>query len=454
MAAQAVGLRIDMTETMKVAERAFNPEGAIKMAAELQRLGVQQSALLDPLQLMNLSENDPAELQNQIAEMSKQFVHLNEKGQFEILPGAKRQMREIEKSLGLSTGTLAKMALSSAELDEKMSKIKFPEIATEEQKKLLANISEMKDGKVMIDVGGKKVELAEALQGKNKEQIDALIESTKPKSVEELAKGQLNALEEIKVGINLMSGKLPAALAGTKGGEDIVRGLAESQSKFLIKANETAFGTTSQLSKNLGLVIDDVGSELRKLLTSKDGNLTEFTKVLGEAVKKLQTVVAEKMPNMEQGKEMIGKLGGNIDLGSILTELSEDLTKFGNVIRGQDIIISEQGVVQTAPQDTIIAATGLDKIFEMTKTPNPISNVKLDENRELSKISEKITTEKVETKPIITEQTVNLKISIDAPPQVDTNMIERMLKDRGVTEAIIKNISNVKSNSNLTPQYG
>jgi hypothetical protein len=120
---------------------------------------------------------------------------MNEKGQFEILPGAKRQMREIEKSLGLAPGHLAKMALGSAELEEKMSKIRFPEIATEEQKKMLANISEMKDGKVMIDVGGKQVELSEAMAGKNKQQIDALIEASKPKSVEELAKGQLNALE-------------------------------------------------------------------------------------------------------------------------------------------------------------------------------------------------------------------------------------------------------------------
>ena len=38
------------------------------MAAAMQRLGVAQSDLLDPLRLMDLSANDPTELQNQIVQ--------------------------------------------------------------------------------------------------------------------------------------------------------------------------------------------------------------------------------------------------------------------------------------------------------------------------------------------------------------------------------------------------
>jgi len=39
------------------------------MSAALQRLGVTQSELLDPLRLMDLSINDPGELQNQLVQM-------------------------------------------------------------------------------------------------------------------------------------------------------------------------------------------------------------------------------------------------------------------------------------------------------------------------------------------------------------------------------------------------
>jgi hypothetical protein len=440
MSAQMVGLRMDVKDISNTMDKAFNPESAIKMAAELQRLGVQQSALLDPLQLMNMAENDPAELQNQLVDMSKQFTHMNEKGQFEILPGAKRQMREIEKSLGLAPGHLAKMALGSAELEEKMSKIRFPEIATEEQKKMLANISEMKDGKVMIDVGGKQVELSEAMAGKNKQQIDALIEASKPKSVEELAKGQLNALEEIKVGINLMSGKVPAALSGTKGGEDVVRGLAEMQSKILEKANESLGGSTKEFSTKLSKSVDDVGAAFRKLIKG-EGSVDELMDAFKKASSNLKSATTSEIPGVEMP-----------DFTGMFESLADIAMFFKSVTTGNDIVISKTGVIKTAPEDTIIAATGMDKILNMIDNPKSVSEVTPTSLKmpELPRFAEQIVNEKKESKFTV-DQNVNLKISIDAPPQIDTSMIEKVLKDRGVTEQIIANIKNVKSNSNLTP---
>ena len=99
MAAQATSLRIDMGTTLKFADGLYNPEKAIEMSSALQRLGVTQSDLLDPLRLMDLSLNDPTELQNQLVKMTEQFVQLNEKGQFEIAPQGKLQLREISKVL-------------------------------------------------------------------------------------------------------------------------------------------------------------------------------------------------------------------------------------------------------------------------------------------------------------------------------------------------------------------
>ena len=155
MAAQASLLRIDMSQTLAFAEKVFDPEGAIEMAAAMQRLGVSQSSLLDPLKLMDLAQNDPAELQNQMAEMSKQFVQLGKDGNFEIMPGAKRQMREISKAMGIPYEQLTKMALGSAELEDKMSKIRFPDLPglDEDKQKMIANMAEMgKGGKYEVQV--------------------------------------------------------------------------------------------------------------------------------------------------------------------------------------------------------------------------------------------------------------------------------------------------------------
>jgi hypothetical protein len=66
--------------------------------------------------------------------MSEQFVQLGEDGKFEIMPGAKRQMMEISEKLGMGKDGLAKMALASAEVADKMQKIKFPSSFTEEEK--------------------------------------------------------------------------------------------------------------------------------------------------------------------------------------------------------------------------------------------------------------------------------------------------------------------------------
>jgi len=126
MAAQAVNLRVDMKSTLELANKMFDPEQAINMSAAMQRLGVAQGDLLDPLKMMDLAQNDPAELQNQIAEMSKSFTRLKADGTgFEILPGEKRRMMEISKELFGNTEQLGKMALAAGDLDLKMSKIKF-----------------------------------------------------------------------------------------------------------------------------------------------------------------------------------------------------------------------------------------------------------------------------------------------------------------------------------------
>ena len=113
------------SQTLNFAEKVFNPEGAIQAAAALQRLGVAQSDLLDPLRLMDLSRNDPTELQNQIAEMSKQFVQLNEKGQFEIMPGARRQIRELEQHPHVEEHKLAELKKLKLKYKDEIENLKL-----------------------------------------------------------------------------------------------------------------------------------------------------------------------------------------------------------------------------------------------------------------------------------------------------------------------------------------
>lgn len=208
MASQATMLGISMSDTFRLAEDLMSPEKAIDLSASLQRLGVSSSALLDPLKAMDLAQNDPEALQKEIINVSKEFTKLKADGSgFEILPGAKRRLREVATAMGMSADELANMSIKSADLDMKMSKIKFPSLASsEEDKMLIANMAQMKGGEAVLqiknDVTGKMDEIN--VKDLTADQITKLKEqqSNENKSIEELAIDQLNVLESIDAGIN------------------------------------------------------------------------------------------------------------------------------------------------------------------------------------------------------------------------------------------------------------
>ena len=217
MASQASMLGFSMEKTFKLAEDLMSPEKAIDLAASLQRLGVSSSALLDPLKAMDLAQNDPEALQKEIVNISKEFTKLKADGSgFEILPGAKRRLREVASALGMSAEELANMSIKSADLDMKMSKIKFPSLAaSEEDKMLIANMSQMKNGEAVVQIKNEKTGAMEEVNVSKltADQLTKLREqqADKDKTIEELALDQLNVLQSINAGIN---GGKAAALFG------------------------------------------------------------------------------------------------------------------------------------------------------------------------------------------------------------------------------------------------
>ena len=217
MASQASMLGVDMRTTFELAENLMSPEKAIDLAASLQRLGVSSSALLDPLKAMDLAQNDPEALQKEIINVSKEFTKLKADGTgFEILPGAKRRLREVASALGMTADELANMSIKSADLDMKMSKIKFPSLAaSEEDKMLIANMSQMKNGEAFVQIKNEKTGAMEEVNVSKltADQLTKLREqqADKDKTIEELALDQLNVLQSINAGIN---GGKAAALFG------------------------------------------------------------------------------------------------------------------------------------------------------------------------------------------------------------------------------------------------
>jgi hypothetical protein len=265
MAAQATSLRIDMNQTLQFAEKVFNPEGAIEVAAAMQRLGVSQSALLDPLKLMDLSQNDPAELQNQIAQMSKQFVQLGKDGRFEIMPGAKRQLREISSAMGISYDQITKMALGGADLDKKMKEITFPS-ATEDQKKMIANMAEMgAGGTYQIKTADNVTKDVSALTGPELEALEKMA-NTAPPTMEELAKQQLTATEAIASAINSLGDRTGLAVAASKVGGKVLSG-AQAAGRGIAAIPSEGL-STKNLKNEIDKFTDAVGGSIEQYVTT------------------------------------------------------------------------------------------------------------------------------------------------------------------------------------------
>jgi hypothetical protein len=274
MAATSATLRVNMSSMMQSVDKAFDPEGAIEMASAFQRLGVTQSELLDPLKLMNMSMNDPEQFMKSISDMGKSLTELDEKGNIRIAPGSIRRMKKLADAAGMSTDEFAKMSKASAELDIKMQKISFPDFATDEQKTMIANISQMKDGKIQMKVDGEMKDVNEVLQQFKGDQkgLKDFLEASQPKTLEELALEQLTTSKAIEAGIDSIANKTGLAFAGSKTG-----GKMREAERKIVRAGTDAVSNSFDVSKLRQGFDNEVGVLTQSLvkLSKGEGSLAE-----------------------------------------------------------------------------------------------------------------------------------------------------------------------------------
>jgi hypothetical protein len=398
MAAQATALRIDMSQTLGFAEKVFNPEGAIEVAAAMQRLGVSQSSLLDPLKLMDLSQNDPAELQNQIAQMSKQFVQLGKDGHFEIMPGAKRQLREISQAMGISYDQLTKMALGSADLDKKMKEISFPS-ATEDQKKMIANMAEMgKGGTYEIKTAEGVTKDVSQLTGPEIEALEKMA-NTAPPTMEELAKQQLSATKDVAAAINSLGDRTGLGLAASK---TVGQGL---------KAGKAIAGAIKEIpgenlsAKNLGKGIDKTADTLSNAI-HQYAETGQVTADLGGILTNFGSFVKNEMTTAFSNVEKQAN------------EISEAFPIF------KDIFKAAQRATGTLPPENSNIPTGTNS------TNNTVGN---------QSVNNKSTVD------------VNLNVNVTTPNGVDAASLQRVLKEPEVQQQIVSQVKTAFADANFGP---
>jgi hypothetical protein len=404
MAAQASSLRIDMKTALNFADNLYKPEKAIEMAAALQRLGVTQSELLDPLRLMDLSINDPAELQNQLVQMTQQFVTMGEAGNFEIAPEGKLRMRELAEAMNMPYEQLTKMALGSAELEDKLTKIRFPDFMSDDQQKMIANLAEMKDGEYVINVGGDEVKLADALENlTGTEDFDALMKSMEPKTMEELASEQLDLQKSMEASLRKISGRTPRALASSKTGEEAagalrggVKGITDAMTDRGVMSSKSIRDLVDEQAEN-------VGEMLTKLFQGDDnvfGNLSD----MGESFKEFGTTTLD---------------GLKANLQEQYTKMSESQNAYAKV--STSLIEKIDGLIESQTGYKILsnAKSTADENIEKSTNENKNSN-----NQQQSTVN--------------TSSTVDVNIKLEVPPGMSNSDVMEALRTEEIKQEIVK----------------
>jgi hypothetical protein len=330
MAAQSAMLRVNMNATASLAEKVFDPEGAIEVASAMQRLGVSMGTLSDPFALMDASINDPAGLQKSIADVAARFTVFDEKTKsFKIDPGGIRQLKEISKATNVSYDNLTKMGLAAANSGEIMKQISFAGNLSEEDKMYVANLAEMKGGDYTIKVKDEKGEMVDKkLTDLNEAQLKTAIEASKnaPKSMEDIARAQLSAGEIAAGNLTAIKNTVVGGIADTKGIRDLpelTRGLTDtvaSSLRDLLPQKDQVTGVTNEIAEKFGKNLvdvlegkksfEDVGKEIVAGLKDKGIQAGEYMSTLPKTLmENLQEKIKEgSLANTEIGKKITESL--------------------------------------------------------------------------------------------------------------------------------------------------
>jgi len=255
MSQKALEFRMNMNEVFTVADKVFNPEGALELTANLQVLGGAIGDFNDPLKLMYMATNNVEGLQDALIGAAGSLATYNtEQGRFEITGVNLRRAKAMAQELGISYQELAKGAIASAERTVAATSLMSRGLMMkEEDREFITNISRMEDGemkivvpKSLMDELGGQTEIS--LDRITKDQADLLLKNRdafKEMSTKDIAMSQLTEIQQMSRGIDVIAAYVRVRASQILKGS--VQGVAGDMIKDLQK-NIDSFST--QISQN------------------------------------------------------------------------------------------------------------------------------------------------------------------------------------------------------------
>lgn len=223
MVQKSIEFRMNMDSVYTIADKVFDPEGAIDMAANLQAIGGAIGDLNDPLKMMYMATNNVEGLQDALIGVAGSLATYNqEQGRFEITGVNLRKAKAMAKELGISYSELANGAISAAERSSAATDMLASGLkVSDKEKEFLTNISRMEGGRMSIDIpesvsskfgGATRIALADITD----EQKNLLLENQKAfekMSPEDIAKGQYTETQKMSLNIDQITAMLKVQFA-------------------------------------------------------------------------------------------------------------------------------------------------------------------------------------------------------------------------------------------------
>ena len=334
MVAQGQRLGLSMDSVLKVSDKAFSPEGAIDMAAQLQMIGGAAGELLDPFQLMYMAQNDVEGLQEAIVKSTESAVTFNEQtGEFGIPPAERMRLQKTAEAMGISYEELAETAVRNAKRTQALAQFDVGGNIDERTQELIAGMAEVgPGGKMSITVEDEKGQaqtiLLEDLNDLMKEN-PKLLESIQDQanrdsmSIEDVQKQQLTvneAMEAHTASINNIL--IKAAADGAFGGQ--ARDFAAALKDIDFNATEIAnkiVGGAAAASTTLGGP-EGAATQLENQMNQTanidfNANVVRTEDFLLEPGKSLQTAGAGEVLNLIEPSPNDTIIGGTSILNNI-----------------------------------------------------------------------------------------------------------------------------------------
>ena len=356
MATTAASMRVTMTGVFNMAERAFNPEGAIEMVSAFQRLGVAAGDLADPFRLLYLAQNDTEELQNQVVQMTEKFTYFDEKSKtFKVFPNAKQDLRDLATATNMGYEDLVKYSIGAQKLKEVGKDIRIGGI-DEKTKQFITNMAEFdKDAggfAVTLDTGETK--LVTQLNSEDVKKIQP-----KPETLEEIAKSQLNFDKSIDANLAAIKAKFVGGIATSGPAMDIVetsraiaRGVLETAGKVVPSVENTRGGTER--------VVGSIAGAAEKMITG------EFD--ISDVIKGISTMTTDIGKTLDESLK-------NIDFNKALNAAGKEISPNNELINSINRLTDK---IEIPNRTTVTPTAALPAVFEV-KPITQTTNVKFDQ---------------------------------------------------------------------------